>query len=447
MTLRFGTDGVRGVANAQLSPEFVLALGRAAALAFGASTCAIGRDPRRSGDMLFGALAAGLASQGVDVIDLGVVPTPAVAHWARTHNQPGAMISASHNPFADNGVKFFAPGGRKLTDTLQHDIEARLDELLAPRQVDSDNVPVGAAVGTVTRDDAGRSAYVNHLVGDLLDGRDLAGMHVVVDAANGAASRVVADVLVELGATLTLIGDDPNGTNINDGFGSTHPAALQQAVVAFNAQLGLALDGDADRLVAVDEHGKLVDGDALMAVFALDLAAQGNLADNRIVATVMSNLGLKRALEPAGIDVVTCPVGDRHVLAALEEHNLNLGGEQSGHLIFTDFATTGDGLLAGVLLADLVKRAQRPLSDLASVVTPLPQVLINVPLTQPTPDLTERIAASIDAAEADLGPDGRVLIRLSGTEPLARVMVEALDADQARHVAATLVDAVRATQG
>ncbi len=447
MTLRFGTDGVRGVANAQLTPEFVLALGRAAALAFGASTCAIARDPRRSGDMLFGALAAGLTSQGVDVIDLGVVPTPAVAHWARVNNQPGAMISASHNPFADNGVKFFAPGGRKLTDALQHDIEARLDELLASRPVDSDDVPVGAAVGTVRRDGAGRIAYVDHLVGDLLDGRDLVGMHVVVDAANGAASHVVADVLVELGAALTLIGDDPDGTNINDGFGSTHPEALQQAVVAFDAQLGLALDGDADRLVAADENGKLVDGDALMAVFALDLAAQHKLADNRIVATVMSNLGLKRALEPAGIDVVTCSVGDRHVLAALEDHNLNLGGEQSGHLIFTDYATTGDGLLAGVLLADLVKRSQRPLSGLASVVTPLPQVLINVPLAQPAPDLTERIAPSIEAAEVSLGENGRVLIRLSGTEPLARVMVEALDANQAQQVAEALVAAVRATQG
>ena len=443
MSLRFGTDGVRGVANAGLSPEFVTALGRAAARSFDAEVCAIGRDTRWSGPLLVAALTAGLTAEGVDVVDLGVVPTPAVAHWAVQHGQPGAIISASHNPYLDNGVKLFAPGGRKLTDDSQTAIENELDALLG-RPVGADHVdaPIGDDVGTVRRGADGRDNYVDHLVHDLLDGRALSGLPIVVDAANGAASGVVSDVFGRLGATVTVIGASPDGRNINDACGSTHPEALARAVVDRRARLGLALDGDADRLLAVDEQGQLVDGDALMAMFALDLAGRDRLADRRIVATVMSNLGLSRALAEADIELVRCAVGDRHVLAALEADGLSLGGEQSGHLIFTDHATTGDGTLAGVLLADLLVRSGRPLSELASVVTPVPQLLCNVTLAAPIPNLVERLADDIAAAEKRLGEEGRVLIRLSGTEPLARVMVEAVEPGLADEIAADLVAAV-----
>lgn len=449
MSLRFGTDGVRGLANSALTPEFVTALGRAAARVFGASSCAIGRDTRLSGPMLASALAAGLASEGVDVVDLGVVPTPAVAWWAQRHDRPGAVISASHNPYPDNGVKFFAPGGRKLTDTEQDAIEDHLEAFLARRVSDTDDdVPTGAGVGTVVHDPGRADGWSAHLVDGILDGRRLGGMTIVVDAANGAASGFATDVLGRLGATVTGINADPDGVNINAHCGSTYPDGLARAVVSRRADLGLALDGDADRLVAVDERGALVDGDALMGLFALDLASQGRLADRRIVATVMSNLGLERALAAADIGLVRCPVGDRHVLAALETEGLSLGGEQSGHLIFTEHATTGDGLLAGVLLADTVKRSGRRLSELASVVTPVPQVLHNVRLDAPVPDLVERLAGDIAAAQERLGGDGRVLVRLSGTEPLARVMVEAIDAEAADEVAETLVAAAaRAADG
>lgn len=446
--LRFGTDGVRGVANRALSPEFVTALGRAAARVLEGRVCAIGRDTRRSGPMLTSALAAGLAAEGVDVVDLGVVPTPAVAHWSRQYGRPGAVISASHNPFADNGVKFFAPGGRKLTDDAQSAIEAELDSLLDDRAgSDRPDVPVGEEVGTLRRSVDGADNYIDHLVDDLLEGRRLGGLSIVVDAANGAASTFAADVFGRLGATVTVINASPDGMNINDGCGSTHPEALRRAVVDRRARLGLALDGDADRLVAVDERGELVDGDALMALFALDLAARGRLGGNRIVATVMSNLGLERALGAAGIGLVRCPVGDRHVLAALEAEELVLGGEQSGHLIFTDHATTGDGLLAGVLLADLLVRSSVPLSESAAVMTRVPQILRNVPLGGPVPDLVERVASELDAARRRLGDEGRVLIRLSGTEPLARVMVEATDPTLADSIAADLVGAVERVGG
>ncbi len=446
MTLRFGTDGVRGLANAALTPEFVTALGRAAARTFaadgGIEVCAIGRDTRRSGPMLTAALAAGLTAEGVDVVDLGVVPTPAVAYWAQTNQHPGAVISASHNPYPDNGVKFFAAGGRKLTDATQEAIEAELEALLARTVGDLHAEPVtGEAVGSVSGDETGREAYVRRLVDGVLDGRRLDGLRVVADAANGAASTVVADVLAGLGATVTVRHATPDGTNINEGCGSTHPEDLADAVVAKRAQVGIALDGDADRLVAVDETGAVVDGDALLALFALDLASRGRLTGDAIVATVMSNLGLRRALEPHGIDVVTCAVGDRAVLATLEQRGLVLGGEQSGHLIFTDEATTGDGLLAGVLLLDVLARSGRPLSELASVVDPLPQVLRNVRLAVKIPDLVERMTDAIAAAEAKLGEQGRVLVRLSGTEPLARVLVEATDATLADEVAGSLVTA------
>ncbi|MBS1849119.1 MAG: phosphoglucosamine mutase [Actinobacteria bacterium] len=448
MSLRFGTDGVRGVANAALTPEFVTSLGRAAARGLGADICAIGRDTRVSGTMLVAALAAGLTAEGVDVVDLGVVPTPAVAYWAQQHGQPGAVISASHNPYPDNGVKFFAEGGRKLSDAAQASIEAHLTELLegGPNAV-GDDPPVGDDVGVVRRDNDAGADYIDHLVDGKVGERGLEGALIVVDAANGAASAFAAKVFGRIGATVTVVNASPDGVNINEGCGSTHPEALQRAVVDRRARFGLALDGDADRLLAVDERGALVDGDALLAVFALDLAARGRLRGPAIVATVMSNLGLQRALARNGIDLVRCDVGDRNVLAELDARGLDLGGEQSGHLIFADHATTGDGLLAGVLLADLIVRSGRPLSELASVVTPVPQVLRNVPLPAGVPDLSDAIAADVAEAEARLGDDGRVLIRLSGTEPLARVMVEATEAETAERVADALVAAVERTIG
>lgn len=448
MSLRFGTDGVRGRANAALSPEFVIALGRAAARTFDDGVCAIGRDTRVSGSMLAAALAVGLTAEGVDVVDLGVIPTPGIAHWAQQHGQPGAVISASHNHFADNGVKFFAAGGRKLTDAQQLEIEDHLDRLLDEPAGSIQADPVtGQDVGTLRVDRDGRRDYVEHLVHDLLGGRRLDGMSIVVDAANGAASPIVAEVFGALDATVTVLAASPDGVNINDRCGSTHPEALQAAVVARRARLGLALDGDADRLLAVDEQGNLIDGDALLAMFALDLASRRKLAGDKIVATVMSNLGLEHALAGHGIGLVRCPVGDRNVLTGLEADGLSLGGEQSGHLIFPDHATTGDGLLAGVLLADLVLRSSRPVSELASVVTPVPQVLVNVTLERPVPDLVDRVSGALEAARARLEDQGRVLIRLSGTEPLARVMVEATDATLADEVASMLADEVTRVAG
>jgi phosphoglucosamine mutase len=444
VTLSFGTDGVRAVANEALSPEFTLALGRAAARTLGAGTWAVGRDPRRSGTLLHAALAAGLAAEGAYVVDLGVLPTPAVAYWSAVHGRPAAMISASHNPFADNGIKFFAAGGLKLDDAVQSQVERHLAELLARTGATVDpHAPTGDAVGTLGDDPTGRDAYVAHLVGDVLEGRRLDGSRVVVDAANGAASTVAAEVLAGLGATVTVLHASPDGVNINDGCGSTHPEDLARAVPAKRAHVGLALDGDADRLVAVDELGRIVDGDALLGLFAIDRLENGHLGGRAIVATVMSNLGLRRGLAPHGIEVVECPVGDRHVLAELERRKLTLGGEQSGHLIFRDLSTTGDGLLAGVLLLDVLARTGRPLSELASVVVPLPQVLRNVRLVGAQPDLVERLADDVAAAEARLGGDGRVLVRLSGTEPLARVMVEATEAAVADQVADTLVAALQ----
>lgn len=441
MTLRFGTDGVRGLANRALSPEFTLALGRAAARTLGAGTWGIGRDPRRSGPLLQAALTAGLVAEGARVVDLGSLPTPAVAHWSRVNEVPAAMISASHNAFADNGVKFFSAGGLKLDDDVQQRIEAELTTLLGrTAETVDEQTPTGAAVGEVRSEDAA-ATYVRHLVDEVLDGRRLDGMRVVLDAANGAASEVAAPVFSELGASVTVLHASPDGVNINDGCGSTAPDDLRRVVPAKRAHVGLAFDGDADRLVAVDEQGALVDGDALLGLFAIDRAEQGTLAGSSVVATVMSNLGLRRALEPRGITVVECGVGDRNVLATLERDGLTLGGEQSGHLIFRDLATTGDGILAGVLLLDVLARSGRPLSELAAVVEPVPQVLRNVRLAARRPDLLDRLADDVRAAEKILGDDGRVLVRLSGTEPLVRVMVEATDAAVADRVAGDLVAA------
>lgn len=443
MSLKFGTDGVRGVANVELTPELALLLGRSAARVLGGDRWYIGRDTRRSGGLLAAALAAGLASEGAEVCDLGVLPTPGVAHASALDDCPAAMISASHNPFGDNGIKLFAAGGRKLSDEVEAALESELTVLGAGG--DAHVRPAGAGVGTLATDPDAVARYRHRLTVDVLDGRDLAGLRVVVDTANGAASPLAVPVLTDLGATVTAIHDSPDGVNINERCGSTHPADLQDAVVSAGADLGLAFDGDADRVLAVDAHGTLVDGDEIIGICAIDRHERGLLTEDTVVVTVMSNLGFRQGMAARGIRVVDTAVGDRYVLEELDRGGYSLGGEQSGHVIFRDLASTGDGILTGLSLLDVVKRSGRPLHDLAAAtMTRLPQVLVNVRTDRRDPRLLEKVAPQVRAAEADLGEHGRVLLRPSGTEPLVRVMVEAPTDDQARAVAEALAEAVRA---
>ncbi|MDE0161373.1 MAG: phosphoglucosamine mutase [Acidimicrobiaceae bacterium] len=474
MPLTFGTDGVRGDARRELTPEFVEALGRAAAGVLGAERFAVGRDTRVSGPALADALCRGVRSAGGAAVDLGVVPTPAVARWCEDEQVAGAMVSASHNLWHDNGVKLFAPGGRKLSDEAQHEIEWRVRELLddcPPAPAAGAGHSHGAAelrpaasgdgagpapetgssrpVGTPLGDSAGDLARRRHVqaVAASLKGRDLAGLRIVVDAANGAACGSAPDCLRALGAEVETIHAEPDGYNINDGCGSLHPESLQAAVVSSRADAGLAFDGDADRVLAVDHTGALIDGDQILAVCATDRARRGRLAGNAVVVTVMSNLGLRQAMAARGIDVVETPVGDRRVLEALEERGLVLGGEQSGHLIFRDLATTGDGLLTAVQLLDTVKRSRGSLHAVAAgAMTRLPQVLVGVPMppAAASADLDAALGPAAAAAENRLGDSGRVLVRPSGTEPLIRVMVEAADLEAARTEAAQLAARIEA---
>ncbi len=437
MAPSFGTDGVRGVANAALTPAYVLQLGRAAARVLGAPRILIGRDTRRSGPLLEAALAAGLACEGVEVVLGGMLPTPAIAHLAQADAIAAAVITASHNPFADNGVKLFSVGGRKLPDDIERRIEAELAALGEPARA-------GADVGTITAASGGGERYVEHLVG-LFDPSAFTGLPIVLDCANGAMSEVAPAAFRALGAEPSVLHATPDGVNINARCGATSPGSLAAAVVDAGAPMGLAFDGDGDRLIAVDHAGTVVDGDRIIALLAADLRARGRLAHDTVVVTVMSNLGFHRAMEAAGIDVVTTAVGDRYVLESLDEGGFSLGGEQSGHLIVRELATTGDGLLAGLLLVDLVRRSGRPLAELAAeAMTVYPQLLVNVKVAHRRADIAELVADEIAAVEAELGADGRVLIRPSGTEPLVRVMVEALDADLARSSADRLVAAVTA---
>jgi phosphoglucosamine mutase len=443
MTLKFGTDGVRGVANVELTPELALLLGRAAARVLGGDRWLIGRDTRRSGPVLTAALAAGLATEGVDVVDLGVLPTPGVAHLAAAQGVPAAMISASHNPFGDNGIKVFAAGGRKLADEVEAQLEAELAALGA--QGDPRPRPSGAAVGTIAVDHQAVEAYRRHLVEGVVASDALRGLKVVIDGAHGAASELAAEVIGALGATVHAIHTEPDGVNINEGCGSTHPEDLQAAVVAHGADVGLAFDGDADRVLATDAQGNLVDGDQIIAICAIDLHERGALRDDSVVVTVMTNLGFHQAMAARGIHVVTTAVGDRYVLEALDRDGLALGGEQSGHVIFRDLASTGDGMLTGLVLLDVVARAGRPLGELAAeAMVRLPQVLVNVRTAERDPNLLDKLAADVAAAEADLGDRGRVLLRASGTEPVVRVMVEAPTHTEAAEVADRLAQRVRA---
>ncbi len=435
---RFGTDGVRGVANADLTPELVLALGRAIARHLPSPSFVVGRDTRRSGPMLQAALSAGLAAEGADVVDVGVLPTPAVAWLAADRDLPGVVVSASHNPFPDNGVKVFARGGLKLSMEHEAAIEGELTRILDP-EVRGPRSPEGHAVGRVTVEPGAGEGYTAHVAASV-DGRRLDGVRLVVDCAHGAASGVAADIYRHLGAGVVVIGDEPDGTNINAGCGSNDTAALAAAVVEHGADLGLAVDGDADRLTAVDASGALVGGDELLALFAIDLAERGQLAGNTVVITLMTNLGFRFAMEERGIHVKETAVGDRHVLAALDADGLALGGEQSGHIIFRRLATTGDGLLTGLVLADLVARHGRPLAGLLEgLMVRVPQVLVNVPV--PDTELlagAEAVWSAVAEEEALLGDSGRVVLRPSGTEPLVRVMVEATGPGVAEEVAQRL---------
>lgn len=446
MTLHFGTDGVRGVANVDLTPELAVALGRAAARVLGVDRpFVVGRDTRRSGPMLEAALVAGLTSEGARVQLAEVVPTPAVAHLAQARDCPGAVISASHNPFPDNGIKFFSRGGRKLTDEEEAGIEAALGEVLtgALRAPGREGADVGSV--EVARDHL--SEYARYLEA-ALEGRRLDGLHVVVDCAHGAASAVAGKALHRLGAKVEVRNAEPDGTNINDRCGATAPEGLRAEVVAVGAQVGLAFDGDADRLIAVDEQGALVDGDHLLAIAALDRRRRARLPHDTVVATVMANLGFRRAMAEHGVRVVETQVGDRYVLEAMEAGGFVLGGEQSGHIIFSDLATTGDGLLSGIVLLDVMTRTGRPLSELAGVVTKLPQVLRNVTV-QRRDGLDEAASfwREVRAVEAELGGNGRVLVRPSGTEPVVRVMVEAATTEAAEACTTRLEAALTAALG
>ena len=434
--MKFGTDGVRGVANTEITAEFAVRLGRAAAQVLGAESAApvvvLGGDTRESTPMFRAALAAGFASEGIDVIDLVTASTPVVAFEAQRLGVMGAVVSASHNPYHDNGIKIFAAGGVKLADDVETKIEALLDTL---------GPPVGPAgrIGTHSAPEA----YIAHVLG-LLEGRTLAGTKVVLDTANGAASSIAPAVLRAAGAEVIVIADQPDGRNINDGCGAMHPEFVAVAVVEQGADVGIALDGDADRLIAVDHTGATVDGDHIIAICAADLRTRGQLVDDTVVVTVMTNLGFRLAMREAGIEVVETAVGDRYVLEAMAAGGYSLGGEQSGHVIFGDHATTGDGLLTAVVLLDTIARSQRSLAELATdAMTSLPQILVNVRVDERVPDVAERLADDIAAAEQRLGETGRVLVRASGTEPLIRVMVEAADQLEATSVADSLADIAR----
>ena len=442
--LRFGTDGVRGVALTEVTTEYVCALGAAAADVLLGAEWLIARDTRESGAALEAALVQGLRARGQTPVLCGIIPTPALALLSQQRGVPAAMITASHNPYSDNGVKIFAAGGTKLTDDVEARIELELEAVLAGSGVDT--FVAAGSPGSVVMHDA-LDQYVDHMV-SLFPSGALTGIHVVLDCANGAMSVAAPAVASALGARVTVIHAKPNGTNINADCGATHPASLSTAVLDARADVGLAFDGDGDRVIAVDNHGHVVDGDRVIALGALQLKAQGELTGNTVVVTVMSNLGFHRAMGAAGIDVVATSVGDRYVLEALEAGDHALGGEQSGHVIYRHLATTGDGLLAGLRLLHHVHTSQRSLTEMATdVMTTYPQVLVNVRVNERHPDIAAELATEIMSAEARLGGEGRVLVRASGTEPLVRVMVEAASDSIARESADALAAVVHARFG
>ncbi|WP_204081013.1 phosphoglucosamine mutase [Mycobacterium riyadhense] len=439
----FGTDGVRGVANRELTAELALALGAASARCLAGSggpgrrVAVIGRDPRASGELLEAAVIAGLTSEGVDALRVGVLPTPAVAYLTGAYDADfGVMISASHNPMPDNGIKIFGPGGHKLDDDTEHQIEDLVAAGPGLR-------PVGAGIGRVVDAEDAAERYLRHV--GKASTNQLEGLTVVVDCAHGAASSVAPRAYRAAGARVIAINAEPNGLNINDGCGSTHLDPLRAAVLAHGADLGLAHDGDADRCLAVDANGELVDGDAIMVVLALAMQEAGELASNTLVTTVMSNLGLHLAMRSAGITVRTTDVGDRYVLEELRAGDYSLGGEQSGHVVMPMLGSTGDGIVTGLRLMTRMVQTNLSLGSLASAMRTLPQVLINVEVAdKAAAAVAPAVQTAVDEAQAELGDTGRILLRPSGTEPMIRVMVEAADEDVAQRLAASVADVVSA---
>ncbi len=438
----FGTDGVRGVANRELTAELGLALSAAAARRLvpatsGRRLAVVGRDPRASGEMLEAAVVAGLTSEGVDALLVGVLPTPAVAYLTAAYQADlGVMISASHNPMPDNGIKIFGPGGHKLDD----DAEDRIEELVA---AGPGLRPVGAAVGRVRPAVDALDRYLEHIV--TAAAQRLNGLTVVVDCSNGAAYQAAPRAYAAAGARVIAINDQPDGLNINDGCGSTHLDPLRKAVVEHGADLGLAHDGDADRCLAVDAHGEVIDGDAIMTILALAMHEAGELALDTLVTTVMSNLGLHLAMRKAGIAVRTTAVGDRYVLEELRSGEYSLGGEQSGHIVLPQFGTTGDGILTGLLLMSRMAQTGSSLAALAAPMQSVPQVLINVEVADKVAVAeAPAVLSAVAQAEAELGDTGRILLRPSGTEQIVRVMVEASDEDTARQLAHRVAQSVSA---
>jgi phosphoglucosamine mutase len=442
----FGTDGVRGEAGSDLTARLALDLSVAAARVLGPAAthqrpvAVVGRDPRTSGEFLEAAVVAGLASSGVDVLRLGVLPTPGVAYLVKALDADfGVVLSASHNPAKDNGIKFFARGGRKLPDAVEDEIEALLGEPGPPS-------PHG--FGRVIEAGREQEKYLDHLVASLGAGPvpaqpPLAGLRVVVDCAHGAAYAIAPEALRRAGAEIIAIGVEPDGDNINSGCGSTHLDTIASVVRSEGADVGIAHDGDADRCLAVDASGQVVDGDQILAVLAAELKQEGRLAGDTVVVTVMSNLGFRLAMDDAGISVVETPVGDRYVLEAMLAGQRSLGGEQSGHIILADYATTGDGVLTALHLLAVLARRGVSLAEAAKVMTRYPQVLINVPVDRNAAAASPELAQAVEAAREELGSSGRILVRPSGTEPIIRVMVEAVDTAQADRVAHQVADVVR----
>ena len=441
MARLFGTDGVRGLANADLTAELALALGSASARRLASSgparrrVAVVGRDPRASGEMLEAAVVAGVTSEGVDALCVGVLPTPAIAYLTNAYDADfGVMISASHNPMPDNGIKVFGPGGHKLDDAT----EDRIAELVASGPGAR---PVGPGIGRMIDAEDALERYVRH-VGKAAT-TPLDGLTVVVDCAHGAASAAAPRAYRLAGANVIAINAEPNGLNINDGCGSTHLEGLQAAVVAHGADLGLAHDGDADRCLAVDATGGVVDGDAIMVILALAMREADELVSGTVVATVMSNMGLHVALREAGITVLTTAVGDRYVLEEMRAGDLSLGGEQSGHIVMPSYGTTGDGIVTGLRLMSRIAQTGRPLAELAAAMRTLPQVLINVEVDdKATVAEAPSVRLAVRQAEEELGDSGRILLRPSGTEQMVRVMVEAADEDTARLVALRVAESV-----
>ncbi|WP_313894178.1 phosphoglucosamine mutase [Psychrobacillus sp.] len=443
----FGTDGVRGVANSELTPELAFKLGRVGGYiltkdAENRAKVIIGRDTRISGHMLEGALVAGLLSVGVEVMRLGVISTPGVSYLTRVMSaEAGVMISASHNPVADNGIKFFGSDGFKLSDEQEAEFEQLLDAA-----VDELPRPTGAGVGTVSDYFEGGQKYIQYLKQSIDEEFD--GIHVALDCANGATSSLATHLFADLEADLSTMGASPNGLNINEGVGSTHPEGLAKFVLEKGANVGLAFDGDGDRLIAVDEKGTIVDGDQIMYICAKHLNAEGRLNNNTVVSTVMSNMGFYKALEEHAMTSVKTAVGDRYVVEEMKKNGFNLGGEQSGHIVFLDYNTTGDGLLTGLQLVNIMKITGKKLSELASEMTIFPQRLVNIRVTDKNGvTQNDKVAAMISEVEAEMAGNGRVLVRPSGTEPLVRVMVEAVTEEDCENYVNRIADVVRAEMG